>query len=277
MYSAVPKLADIYATPKPELPDDDLTFLRSMIEKPEPPPDPIDFNFLKNELAKRRPAPVPKPKGIELIEPQTKPSKHIPKYLTTGKTSALSKRTESRPTTTFKERDEQPQPPKPEIKQESATNSPPSNNNQSIAPLALENTVEHVERKAIKKPKKYYGYRYIGDLDGEIGVLSAKIDVDKEKDRNIAEDFAELPYLTNTYKKPAPPVVKQKRIKPRDLFSISISPDSKEAAKQRNQSKLELEQQIIKSLDPVEGDTQLYLQTETGKLLPIVVSRLKDY
>lgn len=274
MYSAVPKLADIYATPKPELPDDDLTFLRSMIEKPMPPPDPIDFNFLKNELAKRRPPPVPKPKGIELIEPQTKPSKHVPKYLTCAKSPTTTKRSETRPTTTFAERDEPRPPTNSSKKPDPLYNSVENLYEDSIQPQNPPVEENHGPQN-IKKPKKFYGYRYIGDLDGEIGVLSAKIDVDKEKDRNIAAEFADLPYLTNTYKKPVPPVVKKARVKPRDLFTLSISPNSKEAMKQKAQSKLELEQQIIKSLDPVEGDTQLFLQTETGKLLPIVVSRLK--
>ena len=43
------KLADIYATPKSELVEDDLSFLRGMIDKPVPKSDPIDYSFLRNE------------------------------------------------------------------------------------------------------------------------------------------------------------------------------------------------------------------------------------
>ena len=75
------KLAEIYTTQKTDLVEDDLSFLRGMIDKPAPQSEPIDYSFLRNELAKRRPAPVQQKKGIELIEPQTKPPTRSPKYI----------------------------------------------------------------------------------------------------------------------------------------------------------------------------------------------------
>ena len=264
------KLAEIYSTPKPEASDDDLSFLRSMIEKPPPPSDPIDFDFLKNELAKRRPAPKPRPRGIELIPPQTKPTAYKPKYL---KTSIA--------TPSFPEKNETP------FEDERIVHVDIGNDIYESMPQSQENlliqtqneTLNHQRKPPqIKTPKKYVSWKYIGELDGQLGVLSGKLDTqeEKKKGRNIASDFANLPYITNDFRKPAPkPQPKKPRVKPRDLFQLSIASDSREAARQRSISAMRRERKILDTFESNENDTQLFLQTEEG-LVPLCVSRLKQ-
>ena len=276
MFSAGPKLSEIYATPKPELPDDDLSFLRSMIEKPPPPVDPIDYDFLKNELTKRRPVQQPKPKGIELLEPQVKPSNHVPKYLKT-KSEEIPNKTPDLPRTASRGMSV----PSEEL---IVQMTPAEENFQSLKPSQEELINEGIREisspakpaKPAKKPKKYVSWKYVGDMDGELGVLSGKLDVEKEKEngRNIASDFANLPYMTNTYKKPVQPKVKKPKVKPRDLFKLSIAKESREAAKQRSITALRNERRVIDDFDPANSGYQLFLQTEEG-LVPIKVSRLK--
>ena len=280
MYSSgAQKLSEIYSTPKSELPDDDLSFLRTMIEKPPPPTDPIDFDFLKNELAKRRPPPKPRKTGIELIEPQVKPSAYTPKFL---KTSIAAP--------SFAERRVPPPAEELVVQMEPENEKEMERNQSDLMIRSKEETQEtqnfdESEKSAkrtppkIKTPKKYVSWKYIGELDGELGVLSGKIDPQEEKKngRNISKDFANLPYLTNNYKRPAPPPpAKKPKVRPRDLFKLSIASDSREAAKQRSISAMRRERKFLDEFDSNQNDTQLFIQTDT-ELIPLCVSYLKQH
>ena len=272
------KLSEIYSTPKSELPDDDLSFLRTMIEKPPPPSDPIDFDFLKNELAKRRPPPKPKKTGIELIEPQVKPSSYVPKFLKTSIASpSFAEKRNPPPAAELVVHTELV--PEPDKNLEESQHELNSQNIEETQPIE---EIEKVEKKSppkIKTPKKYVSWKYIGDLDGELGILSGKLDPqeEKKKGRNISKDFANLPYLTNNYKRPSPPPpVKKPKVRPRDLFKLSIASDSREAAKQRSISAMKRERKFLDEFDSNKNDTQLFIQTDT-ELIPLCVSYLKQH
>ena len=247
------KLSEIYSTPSPELADDDLSFLRSMIEKPPTPNDPIDYDFLKNELSKRKPIPEKKKKGIELIDYQVKKPTRTPHYLRSRSVTTQNPIIENK-------------------NQVSVVTMGSSSKPGILTEEELENTHNNQNKTDIKKSKNYVAWKYIGVMAGELGVISAKVNANQSSNL-IQREFANLPYAAESYKRIPPKSSPKPKIHPRDLFSISIDPESKEIQKQK--AICALKQQETFSKKQPKNDTKLYIETES-KLIPLVVSRLDN-
>jgi hypothetical protein len=231
------------ATPKVELADDDLSYLRGMIERAPAPAEPIDFTFLRDELSKRRP-PLPPPfKGIATVDPQTQPPTRGPRYM-----KGIPQRS------TFVE---------PHFESDD---------------FGLE--IQHIEKSGsdlsdssvspsrIRKPEKYVCWKYIGDTDETFGCLTGKLNAHKSP-RILAREFAALPYELDRYHIEKQPPMPPPKVRPRDLFSMSIKEGTREQARRRTISRLN-----DKQTKAAETDTQLFLETET-KMIPLMASRLK--
>ncbi|OHS97814.1 hypothetical protein TRFO_09237 [Tritrichomonas foetus] len=273
MYNPPTKLAEIYATPKSELAEDDLSFLRAMIDRPPPPPEPIDFNFLQNELVKRRPPPVPPKKGIEMIEPQTKPATRGPKYIKSRSISRQIQYTFEDPADTI-----------PSIPDNSSSEEFPHTRNMTqssqSSQISKTRTAANGGRRTqsvIKNPKSYLAWKYIGDtLDGSFGTLTGKVDA-SGKPEVVSKEFANIPYVLEQYQIEYEKIEEPKpKIRPRDLFALSIAQNSNDPTKTRTVSRLQQQKrrrrlpQFDLQTDP---DTQLFLETDT-KLIPLVASKL---
>lgn len=253
------KLADIYATPKAELAEDDLSFLRGMIDKPQQQSEPIDYSFLKNELAKRRPAPVAQKKGIELIEPQTKPPTRGPKYI---KARAVSRQTQY----TF---DELPF----EVTSQYSRSELQSRDLDVMEENPTASATTEITKSPVgkpRKPKSYVAWKYIGETDGVLGCLTGKIDA-AETPTTLRRELANIPYELERYKvdrsqRDDP----QPKVRPRDLFAMSIKNGTREYIKRETISRMKKSQRRTNQEDQ---DTMLFLETDT-KLIPLQASRL---
>ena len=134
--------------------------------------------------------------------------------------------------------------------------------------LLPEEVSENAEKPHLKSPSNYVAWKYIGVMDGELGVISGKVKAGK-KMALLHKDLANMPFLADSFKRKRVPEPQKPKIYPRDLFSLSIDPDSKEMMKHKIQKESKIEQET----PPPPNDTQLYIQTES-KLIPLVVSRL---
>lgn len=256
------KLADIYATPKTELVEDDLSFLRGMIDKPVVESDPIDYSFLRNELAKRRPAPhVPK-KGIEMIEPQTKPATRGPKYI---KSRVVSRQAQY----TFDDL------PFEVTSQYSRSETMSRDQDVAEVPLPTSSPTDEVSNTSspskARKPKSYVAWKYIGETDGVLGCLTGKVDA-AETPTTLSRELANIPYELERYKVDrGQPEQPQPKVRPRDLFAMSIKNGTREYIKRETISRMKKSQ---RRGNQEEQDTMLFLETDT-KLVPLQASRLK--
>lgn len=258
---------------------DNLTFLRDMIDNTQASPESIDYQFLQKELYKRRPQPIKQKKGIELIEPQTKPPTRKPNYIKTPFSMAQAKNEyHNRPksqikeiTYTFPDTNVQS-----EIK--TTNNDDNSQLNESQRNTQFVNTVStSTERNGPKQPKSYLSWKFVGDTkDGNFGILTGKIDA-RETPKTLRRDFANIPYVLDRYHiefKEAEQETKPK-VRPRDLFALSIAKDRpKDVKNARTISRLQQQ----KRTQPIyeyqsEQDMQLFLETDE-KLIPLVASRL---
>ena len=198
------KSVGLYATSKSEFPDN-LTFIRDMIENPQVSSESIDYQFLQKELNKRRPQPMQKKSGIELIEPQTKPSTRKIKYIKSPFSVAQPKNAiYNRPksnimeiTYTF-----------PDTNSKSGTSTKtiedknfalkknsqiPNVNSNKKNPQLTTYIDASTDQNGPKQPKSYLSWKFIGDTkDGNFGILTGKIDA-RETPTTLKRNFANIP------------------------------------------------------------------------------------
>lgn len=280
----------MYSSPKSEI-SDDLTFLRGMIEQPSSPSESIDYQFLQKELNKRRPQPVKPKKGIETIEPQTKPPTRKPNYLKSPFSYAQSKsslgtlpKSNMREITyTFpNDNDELEAATNVEADNISNFSNPHSRTSQTKSrqydlQITTNSTIATVEKSIPKQPKSYLSWKFIGDTkDGNFGILTGKINA-RETPTTLKRNFANIPYVLDQYhiefspeEQEAPP-----KIHPRDLFALSIAKNKSNEKNSRTISRLQQQKLKRKYSNEYqnESDTQIYLETDE-KLIPLVASRL---
>lgn len=269
----------------------DLTFLRDMIENKNTSPESIDYQFLQKELYKRRPQPTKQQKGIELIEPQTKPPTRRPNYIKSTYSSSQTKHEfYNRPKSYIKEitytfpntntQSETKNERSVEIDNSDMTQShpiPQTIDNQKSPQLITNTPTKCAERNGPKQPKSYLSWKFIGDTkDGNFGILTGKIDA-RETPTTLRRNFANIPYVLDRYhiefeaadNDPKP------KVHPRDLFALSIAKDRPaDIRNARTISRLQQEKRKRPFYDyQYEQDTQIYLETDE-KLIPLVASRL---
>lgn len=267
------KLADIYATPKSELAEDDLSFLRAMIDRPPPSQEPIDYEFLKNELIKRRPLPAKKPKGIGSIENQVKAPTRGPKYIKSNIVPRQINYTfeESDPQVIYTESVPTPEPEPEQVAFQHTLNSSQFTSTRKFDPA--------LDLKPTRK-KKFVAWKYIGDADGVFGTLTGKLDAPEEEpivnSFELSQDFANLPYKLNQLKLEHIRNDPKPKVKARDLFALSIADGTREQARLKTIDRLKKEKarSRMEQSKPTEPESQLYIETEESKLIPIVPSRL---
>jgi hypothetical protein len=130
---------------------------------------------------------------------------------------------------------------------------------------------EYPPRK-IHQPAKFVCWKYIGETDGVLGCLTGRLNA-RDPPEKISRELAAIPFEIDLYKVPQPSKMKEKRpkIHPRDLFAMSIQNATREAARQRQISKLRDEKA---ENPPKQSDVLIFMETDV-KRVPLVASRLK--
>ena len=299
------QFGQVFSTPTPELEDDDLSFLQSMIHQKKETEDPLDFSFLKNELLKRKPPPQEVPKGISILEDQVKKPVRQPKYIKSSVPpptfpaeesnidfSEVQSRRDSRLQTSTnpqlsrkhsrleKRNIEISENPDSRLKPRSPQHTAPQNvNNEddtskdSILNNDQNNEEQSQNSKFKRKESKFISWKYVGFNGGVFGVYSGKVDL-KGRPSSIQHALASLPYKmqNSRFEKPKVDETQEEpieKVKHRNLFKLSIQKGTNEMAR--------WEEQHFKrsktSLNQEEPESRLYLESG-DKLIPLAPSRL---
>lgn len=289
-----------FSTPNPELEDDDLSFLQSMIHKKEEKTNPLDFDFLKNELMKRRPPPDEKSKNINLPEKQIQVRSHKPKYIQacvppptfpSERESAYDFQPDIPPRRT----NEIPSSQKSKIRTRSIPNTSKNNQQQEISNIqsisfkeerfnnslqreptspnpefADSDSQENFQTKR-NKPAKYVSWKYIGYNDGTFGIYTGKVDLDANPS-SVQKALADIPYTMENTKFSTNEIqtnpTASKKVKPRDLFRLSINEGTNEMARWQEKKRARKKAQMHE-----ETESRLYLESG-DKLMPLAPSHL---
>jgi hypothetical protein len=124
--------------------------------------------------------------------------------------------------------------------------------------------------RGIRKGAQFVAWKYYGETDGILGCLTGKIDA-REPPDVLAREFGAMPYALDGYRVKKPEVPKPRAVHPRDLFALSLTRETKDVAAKLAALRERERQEWV----PQEPDTQLFLEAEDCKRLPLVASRLR--
>lgn len=284
----------MYATYQTGPVDGNLLSLKSKVEQPTLQTENIDQDFLQKEISKRRPPPVKKSAGVQLIQLNTESITRQPRHLKTNYkkhpnpvfkvtnnniTEELAHKTLNKSETysnTFNDMDK-------EVHMRNYGNEN-INKNEALNgaffsekghyPNRVLYVSERTSPKATKAPKKYLSWKYFGSIGGRMGITSAKITCEKKKNADLLREFSDLPYIAEQYIPYKQKIESKMRTKSRDLFTLSLSPESKQMAKQQAVTSLISTGSMYGTGTYPAEETQLFIQTEDDKLIPLRVSRM---